>query len=522
MKKIFLFTGMLLAFGFTSVSQPAFQKVFIASAGWTPFDKPVGMSYCVNVTNEGGYIVGANPSQTCLGPATFIKLNAYGDTLWTRNYYFGGLADNVHSIEQTSDGGYIAGTSDGTNRILKTDTSGNLMWAKEYTGSSYHTVVHQTLDGGYIIAGDVGPGAGMGDGQLIRTNSTGDTIWTRSYGGAQGENFISVIQTTDGGYLATGRTRSYPISGTGYDGYAVKTNAAGDTLWTRVYGYSSINGIINAAIETSGGYVFQGQLDSVSYLIGTNSTGDVLWSKMYTDSLNSLFINGFIKTNDGGYAMTGSAFSPGTQLDVILLKTDSAGNYLWSQLYGDGGFDRGYSISQTQSGGFIISGAFFGFGCSFPQTGAYVILADSIGNSSCNNPGIAIMQMPATFVTGYGAITGSGCDVNTLAPTLANSYMITDSTLCIALGLADLNDHYNSALVYPNPADKNAVIVFDNKLLEEYTFTLYDSEGRLSRTIGNIRAEQIEIERKGIEPGLYFYRLISDKGTAFTGKMIFE
>ena len=69
---------------------------------------------------------------------------------------------------------------------------------------------------------------------LIKTNAQGDTLWTRTYGGAVSDMGYSVQQTPDGGYIVAGYTDSFGAGGA--DVYLIKTNASGDTLWTRTYG----------------------------------------------------------------------------------------------------------------------------------------------------------------------------------------------------------------------------------------------------------------------------------------------
>ena len=61
-----------------------------------------------------------------------------------------------------------------------------------------------------------------------------DTLWGRWYGGGQADNGYAVQQTLDGGFVIAGETYSFGAGG--YDFYLIRTDSTGDTLWTRTYG----------------------------------------------------------------------------------------------------------------------------------------------------------------------------------------------------------------------------------------------------------------------------------------------
>ena len=209
-----------------------------------------------------------------------------GDTIWTRTY--GGSDDDAGwSVAQTTDGGYIiAGWTESFGAgmedvyLVKTDVEGDTLWTHTYGGSStdWGYFVAQTTDSGYIVAGRTASfGAGSSDFYLVKTAPDGDTIWTRTYGGTDSDYGYSVVQTTDGGYIVAGGTRSF---GAGeYDVYLVKTDALGDTIWTRTYGGSDYDGCRSIVQTSDGGYIIVGETKSFGaglhdvYLIKTDSLG---------------------------------------------------------------------------------------------------------------------------------------------------------------------------------------------------------------------------------------------------------
>jgi hypothetical protein len=370
--------------------------------------------YSVRQTTDGGYIVAGWTDSYGAGfdDVYLIKTNASGDTLWTRT--FGGTYhDEGWSVRQTFDGGYViagyassfpVGTWD--VYLIKTNASGNTLWQRTYGGSSYDYgySVWQTADTGYIIVGETDSyGAGGGDVYLIKTNALGDTLWTRTYGGSTLDEGYSVQQTRDRGYIIAGYTTSFG-AGNG-DIYLIKTNASGDTLWTRTYGGTSPDSGFSVQQTSEGGYIIAGATSSFGaggydvYLVKTDSLGHSLWTKTYGGTADD-YGRSVQQTADGGYIIAGYTYSFGAGEDAVyLIKTNAAGDTLWTRTYGGTDFDYGFSVQQTADGGYIISGGTTSYGAGYADV--YLIKTDANGNVGVETPvrqldGSTVRQLKAT------------------------------------------------------------------------------------------------------------------------------
>ena len=293
-----------------------------------------------------------------------------------QNTFGGDSLDMGYSVQQTTDGGYITtgstnsyGNGDSDVYLIKTDGSGDSIWTKIFGGENqdYCNSVQQTTDGGYIITGRTESyGAGNKDVYLIKTDGNGDSLWTKTFGGTSFDNGISVQQTNDGGYIILGGTESYGAGNR--DIYLIKTDGNGDSLWTKTFGGASQD-LGNYVQQTNdGGYIVTGVTESYgagnkdAYLIKTDASGDSLWTKTFGGSKFDLG-NSVQQTNDGGYIVTGRTASFGAgSLDVYLIKTDGNGDSLWTKTFGGSSFDLGFSVQQTTDGGYIIIGGTDSYG----------------------------------------------------------------------------------------------------------------------------------------------------------------
>jgi hypothetical protein len=273
----------------------------------------------VQQTSDGGYIVAGYSNSSATGNVTatnhgdfdywIVKLDASGNIVW--NKLFGGNnLEVIYSIQQTADGGYIAaglssssvngnvtatnhGASD--NWIIKLDAAGNIIWNKLLGGTLVDnaTVIQETADGGYIVAGfsessatgDVtGINHGVYDYWIVKLNPSGNITWNKLLGGISEERPTSIQQAPDGGYIVAGYSFSsangdVTVPGHGsFDYWIVKLDAVGNIIWNKLLGGNGSEQFPKIQVIADG-YIVAGQSSSSANgdVKGVNNGNYDLW-----------------------------------------------------------------------------------------------------------------------------------------------------------------------------------------------------------------------------------------------------
>jgi len=173
----------------------------------------------IQPTVDGGYILTGETFSFGAGgyDGWLIKTNGSGIEQWQRT--FGGEGyDSFSSIQPTSDGGFIlagytesfgSGLRDGW--LVRTDGAGIEQWRRTFggEGTDHFYSVQQTSDGGFVAAGLTQSfGSGRNDGWLVRTDGAGIELWSRTFSGGGSDSFSAIQPTSDGGFIVAGDTYS--------------------------------------------------------------------------------------------------------------------------------------------------------------------------------------------------------------------------------------------------------------------------------------------------------------------------
>jgi len=499
----------LLGISMTSTSQVTFQKTFDLYGG--------GNGYNFLETADGGYCAVGSTGAFGSSDVFLLKTDADGDTLWTR--IFGGPGDDIGwMFNETADSGFII-TGFATNMgagvedvyLVRTDSNGDTLWTKNYGGTANDrgNSVEQTNDGGFIITGYTASfGAGGSDLWLIKTDANGDTTWTKTYGGVGSDAGTSVKQTGDGGYIVTGVTSSF---GSGNDDLLLmKTNSTGDTLWQKALGGTDNDYGYSVHQTADGGYIVLGYTNSFGagnddmYLVKTDSAGDVLWSKTYGGAVvdRGRFLH---QTTDGGYIFTGWTYSFGMgNADIFYIKTDANGDTLWTKAIGGAPQDNARSVMQTSDGGYIISGGSDSF-----NSGTYdlfLIKTDSSGNSGCNHSSPpTVVSSPTTQAVSIAISVSAHFPVIT-SPSTILDHGAAVTVLCTGVGIKEMPAS-ESFSMYPNPSSGDFVISF-NHTLTSGTLEVVNAIGQKIFSERISHASEMKISLENVYSGIYFVRLV--------------
>jgi len=275
--------------------------------------------YAVSIqqTTDGGYIV-AGSSESSDGDVTgnhgsndmwVVKLTSTGTVTWQK--CLGGTgSDYASSIQQTTDGGYIvAGGSESSDGdvtgnhgsidmwVVKLTSTGTVTWQKCLGGlyDDHASSIQQTSDGGYIVAGGSNSFVGWGnhgnkDFLVFKLDSIGNKEWKKYLGGSSYDSARSIKQTSDGGYIVVGESRSNDGDVSGNNGYRdmwiVKLTSWGGINWQKSLGGSNSEFVISVQQTSDGGYVVAGSSDSYDGDITSYHGSNDMWIVKLSSTLD--------------------------------------------------------------------------------------------------------------------------------------------------------------------------------------------------------------------------------------------
>ncbi|NQV17783.1 MAG: T9SS type A sorting domain-containing protein [Armatimonadetes bacterium] len=223
----FIFYFLLLTLSFLFA-----QNAWIQT--YAPFNADTYQTEDVIVCQDGGYVI--NGYYEIYDPPFYdekwgflIKTDSDGNLLWAKEDTVNFMSESESdAFVETDDGCFISAVSNmwGGTALIKRDSEGNREWVID-GADLYVDSMFKTNDSNILLGGRYNTFP-----TLRKITQEGEILWTQDYylSGSGSGKVRSVIQTSDGGFAITGYT-----SGNGFDLFVLKTDADGDSLWCVTY-----------------------------------------------------------------------------------------------------------------------------------------------------------------------------------------------------------------------------------------------------------------------------------------------
>ena len=411
-----------------------------------------------------------------------------------------------HTFVKTSDNNFVfcGSTKDSYSTVrgilVKVDNNLDTIWTKWFNhpdtliasqanpSDIYSTLtdIKETPDGGYILVGNYNKNCigNAKNGFLIKTDTLGNFLW------------INILPTTiydieidrsDSGFF-------FPASTNGQAPLKLfKTDKFGNTIWstnvnTMSYpSYPMDADIVDTnTVFVASAFWVNGSTSSRSVVVASvnSSTNSTNWEKNYSfyDYLKGKTLHQSIGTNltpSGNIAISSTVYIENNGYRGSLLLINQAGDSLWQRYYAHTYSDSNNVDVQLndlvvcEDGGFLLGGD---YDYSSMYDHCWLVKTDSLGFA------------PATFTL-----------------TVEEKYLVISQ----------------KPLLYPNPAQSNINLKFDESSKSPLTFLIYNSSGVLVKkeTQASYMMEyRINIE--DLEKGVYFIQILSEDKKVFSGKFV--
>ncbi len=460
------------------------EKCFSQSITWQrTYDGPThwddaGNKSC-NADNSNFYVCGVSIAQ----PSGYrfiwvLKINAYGDTIWTRL-----LGDSLHggpsanAIVESGDGGCVLTGFWYQAFTIKLNTSGEVVWQKNYGGSNIQCYdIKKTIDGGYIFCGTATNV--HFDGYVGKVDSKGNIQWQRTYPSGEIKVFNDMQLAYDGGYIISGWNQNSFYDTT--SGLLTKIDSSGNQIWEKNFRLEGSTSFYSLT-KSNNCYLVAGQTGYNNplnvFFARISIKGDLLFTKLFPTTRNEQ-IPKILSVNPNKYIISLLRDSSiGFYPNPIILIADSVGNVLVEKKYYSTYGSHFQAMLSVSNGDYLFTG---GAENNYEQNDdVYIVRTDSLLNS------------PPISITNHS---------NNI-PKFLRLYPN-----------------------YPNPFNPTTSIKFDILQTSKVELIIYDVQGRkITQLINqnlNVGSYKIVWDADLLPSGVYFIRLLVNENLSLYNKSI--
>jgi hypothetical protein len=375
--------------------------------------------------------------------------------------------------------------------------------------SWYGLSINPTLDGNLIICGETQTHSNGLDIVFLKVSPQGSIIWKKILGGPLNESAAYVTATSDSGYVFAGFKNDQFGSN---DIYAGKLDKDGNLIWDILHGDID-NDYASMVLELpEGGFILTGDSrdpvdkDYKVRLVKITASGEIIWSKLFGDDFQN-GCQGIMLSSDGYFISYGETeVYRNSPFDFYIQKIDSAGNSIWRKTYGGDGSEAAFSMVEDENGDFVVSGYVNSQGSPLDVLMARVskdgqlLWKTSFGGSAIDI-GFTIKNSGNNFIIG-------GFKTEAIEQ---NYVIIVPKELTMGVsGLAEIPGT-PSLTLWPNPATDFFMV---KGPIGIYSWELLSISGQVVAA-GKESSTEIKISAKGLNPGVYFFKVVSSEGRNF-------
>lgn len=310
------------------------NKLFIRTFGADPYDDDG--KYVIQTQDKGYMVTGWTFNFGAgLYDILITKFDSTGNYIWAKTIGGTDVDEGVYAT-RSEDGGYVVvgntksyGAGSWDVLIIKCDSLWNIEWSKMIVLSPYDDQalsMVQTSNGGYALTGYLRNSDSTTDIFLMKTDSSGNPEWIKQYYGNQGDDLAySLIQSSDGGYALTG----YTGFGSGArDAFIARCDSSGDIRWFKTLGdYLYDRG--DEVIQVDNKYIMIGDVENTNdlnwhlFISEFDNSGNHLETRIfYRINYNDIPIS-ISRLDNGKYALTGRTYQILVMDKVLFMLLDS-------------------------------------------------------------------------------------------------------------------------------------------------------------------------------------------------------
>ena len=325
-KIIFVFALCLFVSGFLDAQSITWQRTY--DGGYNFYDE--GYDIC-KADGNNFYVVGSSLIPLQYWAIKVIKINEYGDTIWTKEIRGIGSIEAYKNVSDNSGGCVITGRSSNGAIFISINKNGQINWDRIYgQGLIQLHDIKMTKDKGYIACGR--KDSLNFDCYIIKIDSNGNFLWQKTFLANHLKIAYNVLQDLSGDYLISGSQIDSPTGDT-TNAFIALLDSIGNIKWDKQYRINNKYTSATSMIRTYNGFVLSGvTLDYGNsfqkiYFIKLNINGDSIYSREI-DTPQSEYSGVFSIANANRFLFGMTRDVTNSKSLARIMITDSLGNIL--------------------------------------------------------------------------------------------------------------------------------------------------------------------------------------------------